>query len=199
MEKFTRLEQTAIPLDIENVDTDQIIPARFLKATDREGFGKNLFRDFRKICGHYATGITVLTTTHKGESHGITVNSFSSVSLDPPLVLFCIDKDARFNMPLREEQCLAINILSENQEEVSNRFANSKLTNEERFTGLATLPEHKYPVFADSLGVLEAELQATHDGGDHWIYVAKVSSGRVFDGSPLLYYGGSYSSVNPKA
>ena len=155
--------------------------------------------DFRKICGHYATGITVLTTTHKGESHGITVNSFSSVSLDPPLVLFCIDKDARFNMPLREEQCLAINILSENQEEVSNRFANSKLTNEERFTGLATLPEHKYPVFADSLGVLEAELQATHYGGDHWIYVAKVSSGRVFDGSPLLYYGGSYSSVNPKA
>jgi len=155
--------------------------------------------DFRKICGHYATGITVLTTTHKGESHGITVNSFSSVSLDPPLVLFCIDKDARFNMLLREEQCLAINILSENQEEVSNRFANSKLTNEERFTGLATLPEHNYPVFADSLGVLEAELQATHDGGDHWIYVAKVSSGRVFDGSPLLYYGGSYSSVNPKA
>ena len=155
--------------------------------------------DFRKICGHYATGITVLTTTHKGESHGITVNSFSSVSLDPPLVLFCIDKDARFIMPLREEQCLAINILSENQEEVSNRFANSKFTNEERFTGLATLPEHNYPVFADSLGVLEAELQATHDGGDHWIYVAKVSSGRVFDGSPLLYYGGSYSSVNPKA
>ena len=80
----------------------------------------------------------------------------------------------------------------------ATRF-NFKLTNEERFTGLATLPEHKYPVFADSLGVLEAKLQATHDGGDHWIYVAKVSSGRVFDGSPLLYYGGSYSSVNPKA
>jgi flavin reductase (DIM6/NTAB) family NADH-FMN oxidoreductase RutF len=155
--------------------------------------------DFRNICGHYATGITVLTTTHKGEAHGITVNSFSSVSLDPPLILFCIDKGARFNTPLNAEQSLAINILSEHQREVSNRFANSKLTNEERFEGLATIPEHKYPVFADTLGVLEARLQATHDGGDHWIYVAKVSSGQVFDGSPLLYYGGSYSSVNPNA
>ena len=101
--------------------------------------------------------------------------------------------------PEKNSHTEMINILSENQEEVSNRFANSKLTNEERFTGLTTLPEHKYPVFVDSLGVLEAKLQATHDGGDHWIYVAKVSSGRVFDGSPLLYYGGSYSSVNPKA
>ena len=155
--------------------------------------------DFRTICGHYATGITVLTTTHQGESHGITVNSFSSVSLDPPLILFCIDKGARFNTSLNAEQSLAINILSEGQQEVSNRFANSKLTNEERFKGLAAIPEYKHPVFADSLGVLEAKLQATHDGGDHWIYVAKVSSGRVFDGSPLLYYGGSYSSLNPKA
>ena len=155
--------------------------------------------DFRNICGHYATGITVVTTTHKGEAHGITVNSFSSVSLDPPLILFCIDKGARFNTPLNAEQYLAINILSEHQQEVSNRFASSKLTNEERFEGLATIPEHKYPVFAESLGVLEAKLQATHDGGDHWIYIAKVSSGQAFEGSPLLYYGGSYSSVNPNA
>ena len=155
--------------------------------------------DFRKICGRYATGITVLTTTHKGESHGITVNSFSSVSLNPPLVLFCIDKNARFNTPLSEEKKLAINILSENQQEVSNRFASSKLTNKERFKGLATMTEYKYPVFTDCLGVLKAKLQATHNGGDHWIYIAKVSSGQVFEGSPLIYYDGSYSSVNSKA
>jgi len=155
--------------------------------------------DFRNICGHYATGITVLTITHKGQSHGITVNSFSSVSIDPPLVLFCIDKDARFNKPLNEEQSLAINILSKHQQEVSRRFANSKLTNEERFNGLDKMPKYKHPVFAKTLGFLEAKLQATHDGGDHWIYVAKVSSGRVFDGSPILYYGGSYWSLNPTA
>jgi flavin reductase (DIM6/NTAB) family NADH-FMN oxidoreductase RutF len=153
--------------------------------------------DFRKICGKFATGITVLTTNHEGEPHGITVNSFSSVSLDPLLVLFCIDKDARFNTPLTAEQSLVINILSEHQQEVSNRFANSKLSNEERFKSLPTLSEHKYPVFAETLGFLIATIHATHDGGDHWIYVAKVSSGRVFDGSPLLYYGGSYSSLNP--
>ena len=74
--------------------------------------------DFRKICGQFATGVTVLTTTSNDEVHGITVNSFTSVSLDPPLILFCIDKKARFNTPLTAEKSLAINILSEEQQEI---------------------------------------------------------------------------------
>ena len=89
--------------------------------------------DFRKICGQFATGVTVLTTTSNGEAHGITVNSFTSVSLDPPLILFCIDKKAGFNTPLTAEKSLAINILSEEQQEISNRFANPSMTSEERF------------------------------------------------------------------
>jgi len=152
---------------------------------------------FKKICGCYATGITVLTTTHMHENYGITINSFSSVSLNPPLVLFCIDKKTHFNTPLSQEKTLAINILSESQKEISKRFANSALTNQERFKGLDIIPDYDHPVFADTLGVLFAKLKATHDGGDHWIYVAEVSSGQLYNGSPLLYYCGSYSNLNP--
>ena len=152
---------------------------------------------FKKICGSYTTGIAVLTTTYLRENYGITINSFSSVSINPPLVLFCIDKKTHFNTPLNKEKTLAINILSESQKEISKRFANSALTNQERFKGLDIIPEYGHPVFADTLGVLIAKLKATHDGGDHWIYVAEVSSGQLFNGSPLLYYGGSYSNLNP--
>lgn len=155
--------------------------------------------DFRKICGQFATGLTVLTTTSKGEAHGITVNSFTSVSLDPPLILFCIDKKARFNTPLIDEKSLAINILSEEQQEISNRFANPSMTSEERFSGLQLLSDYAYPVFYDNVGVLIAQLHQTHDGGDHWIYIAKVIKGRSFAGNPLLYHAGSYSSVNSKS
>ena len=155
--------------------------------------------DFRKICGQFATGVTVLTTTSNGEVHGITVNSFTSVSLDPPLILFCIDKKARFNTPLTAEKSLAINILSEEQQEISNRFANPSMTSEERFSGLQLLSDYANPVFDDNVGVLTAQLQKTHDGGDHWIYIAKVIEGQSFAGNPLLYYSGSYSRVNSKS
>ena len=155
--------------------------------------------DFRKICGQFATGVTVLTTTSNGEVHGITVNSFTSVSLDPPLILFCIDKKARFNTPLTAEKSLAINILSEEQQEISNRFANPSMTSEERFSGLQLLSDYANPVFDDNVGVLTAQLQKTHDGGDHWIYIAKVIEGQSFAGNPLLYYSGSYSKVNSKS
>jgi len=155
--------------------------------------------DFRKICGQFATGVTVLTTTSNGEAHGITVNSFTSVSLDPPLILFCIDKKAGFNTPLTSEKSLAINILSEEQQEISNRFANPLMTSEERFSGLQLLSDHAYPVFNENIGVLMAQLQQTHNGGDHWIYIAKVIEGQSFAGNPLLYYSGSYSSVKSKS
>ena len=155
--------------------------------------------DFRKICGQFATGVTVLTTTSNGEAHGITVNSFTSVSLDPPLILFCIDKKAGFNTSLTTKKSLAINILSEEQQEISNRFANPSMTSEERFSGFQLLSDYAYPVFDKNIGVLMAQLHQTRDGGDHWIYIAKVIEGQSFAGNPLLYHAGSYFSVNSKS
>ena len=155
--------------------------------------------DFRQLCGRFATGITVLTTTHNGQHHGITINSFTSVSIVPPLVLFCINKEARFNAPLIANTQLTINILSDKQQDISNRFANPSLSPEERFKDLALKSGHEYPVFVDSLACLVTKLHATHDGGDHWIYIAEVSKGSVFGGSPLLYNAGSYASVAPNS
>ena len=94
------------------------------------------------------------------------------------------------SIPPTGRKTLAINILSESQKEISKRFANSALTNQERFKGLDIIPEYEHPVFADTLGVLFAKLKATHDGGDHWIYVAEVSSGQLFNGSPFFIMAG---------
>ena len=157
-------------------------------------------KNLRNVLSKFATGVTIVSTVdHDGKPVGMTANSFTSVSLDPPLILFCIDKKARFNTPLTAEKSLAINILSEEQQEISNRFANPSMTSEERFLGLKLLSDYAYPVFDDNVGVLIAQLQQTHDGGDHWIYIAKVIEGQSFAGNPLLYHAGSYSSVNSKS
>ena len=73
------------------------------------------------------------------------------------------------------------------------------MTNEERFSELQLLADYDYPVFHENMGVLIAQLQKTRDGGDHWIYIAKVIEGQSFDGNPLIYYAGSYSRVNSKS
>ena len=156
-------------------------------------------KDFRTICGQFATGVAVVTTTHKGENFGITVNSFSSVSLEPPLVLFCVDRQARFNELVQQSGVVAINFLTEQQKEISNRFANSKLSAPERYDGVSLTKENPVPVLADTLAHMECTVDTIHDGGDHFIYVAKVTSGAVNGGDPLLYYGGNYKSVMPQS
>ena len=152
-------------------------------------------KDFRTICGQFATGVAVVTTAHKGQHYGLTVNSFTSVSLEPPLVLFCVDRQARFNEPAQQSGVVAINFLKEHQKELSNRFANPKLSTAERYDGVSLTKENPAPVLADTLAHLECTIEAVHAGGDHHIYVARVNSGGFTQGAPLLYYGGSYRSV----
>jgi flavin reductase (DIM6/NTAB) family NADH-FMN oxidoreductase RutF len=152
--------------------------------------------EFRKICGQFATGVAVVTTSHNGENFGLTVNSFTSVSLDPCMVLFCVDRKARFNQPVQQSGLLAINFLKEHQKELSNRFANPKLSVDERYQNLRLLKENPAPVIADVLGHLECSIEAIHDGGDHHIYVARVLSGAFEQGVPLLYYAGNYKSLS---
>ncbi|MBL6647029.1 MAG: flavin reductase family protein [Flavobacteriaceae bacterium] len=153
-------------------------------------------QEFRKICGQFATGVAVVTTSHNGENFGLTVNSFTSVSLDPSMVLFCVDRKARFNQPVQQSGLLAINFLKEHQKELSNRFANPTLSIEERYQNLTLTKENPAPVIADVLGHLECQIEAIHDGGDHHIYVARVLSGAFEQGEPLLYYAGNYKSLS---
>lgn len=153
--------------------------------------------EFRKVLGHFATGVTVVTTTHEGVPHAMTVNSFSSVSLEPPLVLFCADKRARTHTMVQSSGVFAVNILREAQRPISDLFA-GKGTDEERQAVLSLrAPVTGSPIFSDALGWIDCRVSAAHDAGDHVIYVgAVVATSRGEMGAPLLYYRGTYQGLD---
>ncbi|MFD2207622.1 flavin reductase family protein [Kiloniella antarctica] len=151
--------------------------------------------EFRKVLGSFATGVTVVTTRDKkGEQHGLTANSFSSVSLDPPLVLFCIDKRSNCLPAFKEAECFAINILTDIQKDISDRFAFS----EERWDGVATSHlSTGAPILENCLANLDCSMHAQFDAGDHVIVVGKVEETFLKEvGDPLLYFRGMYRGVH---
>jgi len=152
--------------------------------------------EFRKALGQFATGVTVVTTKNAGVPHAMTVNSFASVSLEPPLVLFCADKRTRTNDAVKAAGIFAVNMLREEQRPVSDLFA-GKGTDEER---LKVLSEESAPtgspIFPGSLGWLDCKVWAVHDAGDHVIYIGEVVAAKRGDmGAPLLYYRGTYQGL----
>ncbi|MBX5448879.1 flavin reductase family protein [Thermogemmatispora sp.] len=130
---------------------------------------------FRYVLGQFATGVTVVTTRGSAGLVGLTVNAFCSVSLDPPLVLVCIDLKSRTLQAIRESRVFAINILSEEQEELARCFA---LPSEERYRYFCHAPYHQgvtgAPLLEGTLGFVETRLVADYPGGDHAILVGEV-------------------------
>ena len=159
---------------------------------------------FRKALGQFASGVTVVTTTHEGTPYGMTASAFTSVSLDPPLVLFCADKRARSGTMVGPAGIFAVNVLAENQQDFSNLFA-GKGTDDERSEKLAQIgkvAETGAPILPDVVAWLDCRLHQTIDAGDHLIYIGLVlASGIATDTRPLLYWHGNYrrleSDVNP--
>lgn len=154
---------------------------------------------FLNAMGKFASGVTVITSENEGSVCGLTANSFTSVSVEPPLVLFCADLDSRTCMQLsRHETGFTVNILGEDQQQLSNKFANPELTIEERLEGEAyRSTDAGGPIFEESLVWLECELQEQFEGGDHIIYLGKVLRGNVNEGmKPLLYYEGQYGTFS---
>lgn len=154
-------------------------------------------RDFRNALGWFATGITVMTTCEPdGKFVGITVNSFSSVSLDPPLVSFCLDRNALSRESFLNAKHFAVNILSEHHEPVSAAFARSSSTGD-KFVGLAyEVGSTGCPLLTDCLTHLECEREAFHEAGDHLIVIGRVI--RLLqrsEGKPLLYFRGRYAKI----
>ena len=125
--------------------------------------------DFRDICRQFATGITVITTSHNDKNFGFTANSFTSVSLAPPVVLFCLKTESTTNEAFQKSNAFVINILSEHQQDVSNAFANPKNTQQERFSTVELIT-NKLPILKDSLGYLVGEIIQFHEVGDHIVY-----------------------------
>jgi flavin reductase (DIM6/NTAB) family NADH-FMN oxidoreductase RutF len=153
---------------------------------------------FRSAVGQFATGIVVITTEN---GHAMTVSAFSSVSLDPPLVLFCAEKIARFHDTVLEAGSWAVSILAEEAEGTARWLATRGRPLEGQFDGL---PHHPgpvtgAPVLDDALAVLECTTKAVYDGGDHSIVVGHVVavSGPSDDRGPLLHHAGRYRRLHP--
>jgi flavin reductase (DIM6/NTAB) family NADH-FMN oxidoreductase RutF len=150
--------------------------------------------ELRRVMGHFATGVTIVTT-HDGEGfcYGLTANAVCSVSLDPPLVLVCVDKQAESYRAFDLSQVFVVNILGEHQEELSRRFA---VSGGDKFVDLPCRTAGTgAPIVEGALAHVECRVVAAHDAGDHTIYVGEVESADAGDGRPLLFFRGRYHQL----
>jgi flavin reductase (DIM6/NTAB) family NADH-FMN oxidoreductase RutF len=155
---------------------------------------------FRHAVGRFGTGVTIVTTVgDDGVDHAMTANAFSSVSLEPLLVLLCVEKVARFHRAILDSGLWAVSMLAESARPAAVWFATrgrpleNQLGTFRHFRG-----EHTgAAVFADALAALECRTWAVHDGGDHSIVVGEVLGAHLLDpdGKPLVYYGGAYRTL----
>ena len=153
--------------------------------------------EFRKALGCFATGVTVITVDREGEVHGMTANAFASVSLDPMLVLVCVNRRARTHAHLHEKKRFGINVLSESQRATSEYYARTTETHqhaEEAGAGFDRT-KHGTPVLHGALAYLECRLQTAHEAGDHTIFIAEVEDVVVREGNPLLFFRGRYQEI----
>jgi len=151
--------------------------------------------EFKEALGSWASGVTVITSRAGDRIHGMTVSDFSGASLSPPLVTICASKDSNTTALIAEGGCFGVSVLTIDQQETSNRFASKKLENE-RFVGVETLElETGAPLLSDALVNLDCRLVATHDAGDHVIYIGEIVKSVVRDGEPLVYFRGAYGRI----
>ena len=152
-------------------------------------------RAFRDCLSRFATGITVVTCTDAdGIPHGMTVNSFNSVSLDPPLVLFSLARDARSLGSFEQARAYAVNVLAADQKDLSQKFSK---VGEEKWQDTPWSPgETGAPLLQDCMAVFECVPETTYDGGDHVIFIGRVEKcEQREDASPLLYFAGRYAGL----
>jgi flavin reductase (DIM6/NTAB) family NADH-FMN oxidoreductase RutF len=150
---------------------------------------------FRSVLGRFASGVTVVTTRDaEGRDHGMTVSAFASLSLEPPLILVCIDRQASVHDVLVHAEWMVVNILSATQEPLSRRF--SHLDALSRFEGIGFSRAPNGPTILDDvLAHLECRIVQRLDGGDHTILVGEVEAADAREVRPLLYYRGGYAQL----
>lgn len=160
------------------------------KAPAEQGDPASDGRAFRRVLGQFATGVTVVGTVHEGRGHAMTVNSFSAVSLAPPLVLWSIRKESGSAAAFRESGHFSVNVLEESQTTVSNHFGRPR---EEALAGAVWAPGiHGDPLLDGCLAHLECTTHSVADGGDHLILIGQVERYTRFDGKPLVFAQGEY-------
>ena len=154
--------------------------------------------EFRKVLGHFPTGVTVVATVHDGVATGLAVGSFFSVSLDPPLVGFCVGKSSASWAVVRQAEHFVVNVLSDEQGHVSGQFS-SKM--DDKFGGIDWTPAVTTggPRIAGCLAHIDCTLESVLDGGDHDIAIGRVHGLDVHSGAagPLLFFKGGYGRFEP--
>lgn len=152
---------------------------------------------FRSVVGHFASGVTVLTTRLDEQLHGMTVSAFCSVSLEPLLVLASIEKVTRMHALLLESQVYAVSILGAKEEATSRFFADDRrLAGVEFAPGAYRIGVTGCPILPQATAYLEARVRAVYDGGDHSIFLGEVVSAEVVsDDPPLIFYRGGYATL----
>jgi flavin reductase (DIM6/NTAB) family NADH-FMN oxidoreductase RutF len=152
--------------------------------------------EFRTALRSFAAGVTVVTTRDReGRPSGLTASAFTSVSLDPPLVLVCVDHAATAHPDFRARGWFAVNVLRREQEALSRRFA---VSGGDKFSGVACHESQTgLPLLDGALATLECRIVETHEAGDHTIFIGQVEAASIAGGRPLVYFHGSYHGLTP--
>ncbi|MCH8890379.1 MAG: flavin reductase family protein [Myxococcales bacterium] len=151
--------------------------------------------ELKNAYARWATGVTIVTARAGDRIHGMTVSAFTEVSLEPPLVLVCIDKTSNTQPVIAEGGVFAVNILARGQEPLAKHFA-CKETEDRRFSDLdCETGTTGAPLLAGSIASLDCRLVTAHEAGDHILYVGEVAELRLSDGEPLLFYRRGYCGL----
>ena len=152
--------------------------------------------EFKKSLSRFASGVTIVTYSVENNKGGVTDSSFSSLSIDPPLILFNINKTTPSHEKLFLSTHFAVHILSSSQQEFSNQFSSSKTDKEDILNKISTETINNCPIIPESLSILVCENFKTYDGGDHTIFLGKIISVRTDEEKePLLYYNRGYHTL----
>jgi flavin reductase (DIM6/NTAB) family NADH-FMN oxidoreductase RutF len=151
--------------------------------------------EFRRACGHFATGVTIASVLDaQGTPHGLTVSSFTSVSLDPPLILICLGHRVSAIDAFRASAHFGINVLAEDQRDLAERFARKA---QDRFDGLKwRRGKTGVPILAGVLAAIECAVRQRFTAGDHDVFVGEMVGAHVAAGAPLIHLAGRYRRLD---
>jgi flavin reductase len=155
--------------------------------------------EYRRLIGCFATGVTIITMAHGDEVRGMTANAVTSLSLEPLLLLVCVDKRTITHQFLEDCRSFAVNILAEDQEQVSRALASRDSEDARRLVGYRYRPGRTgAPILDDCLAYVECRVTEVLPGGDHSIFIGQVEGGEVLrDVPPLIFYRGRYGRLEP--
>ncbi len=149
----------------------------------------------RSVMGHFASGVTIITTRHQESDYGLTVSAVSSLSLDPPMLLICINKTSNTHAAIEASGIFAVNILRENQSELARQFATSR---PDKFANLSiSYGELGVPLLEDMLATIECRVVEIVTGGTHTVFLSEVEAAQTREGMPLTYFRGRMGRFTP--